>query len=254
MNDRTEDAKRLEDAKRRYAAARKAYSNYTESDADSPPSDSQEATQHTHVSNDKRVETPDVPAQQSDTPADDPDVATDANTDEASEATGEETSDDPTPEERIVKLETELKEVNDRLLRQAAEFQNFRRRMQREKKKFHRSGKKEVILPMLDVLDDFQRSIEAAEQLQEQDDLEAAYESLRSGVEMVFDKFVTELQGIGVEAIEAEGEPFNEELHEAMMQQPAPDDVEEGTVLQEIRRGYRLDDQVLRHSRVIVAS
>jgi molecular chaperone GrpE len=126
--------------------------------------------------------------------------------------------------------------------------------MQREKKKFHRSGKKEVILPMLDVLDDFQRSIEAAEQLQEQDDLEAAYESLRSGVEMVFDKFVTELQGIGVEAIEAEGEPFNEELHEAMMQQPAPDDVEEGTVLQEIRRGYRLDDQVLRHSRVIVAS
>ena len=71
---------------------------------------------------------------------------------------------------------------------------------------------------------------------------------------MVFDKFVTELQGIGVEAIEAEGEPFNEELHEAMMQQPAPDDVEEGTVLQEIRRGYRLDDQVLRHSRVIVAS
>jgi molecular chaperone GrpE len=107
---------------------------------------------------------------------------------------------------------------------------------------------------MLDVLDDFQRSIEAAEQLQEQDDLEAAYESLRSGVEMVFDKFVTELQGIGVEAIEAEGEPFNEELHEAMMQQPAPDDVEEGTVLQEIRRGYRLDDQVLRHSRVIVAS
>jgi molecular chaperone GrpE len=248
MNDR------IEDAKRRYAAARKAYSNYAESDADSRSSDSQEATQHTHVSNDEHVETPDAPAHQNDTPANNPEAATDTDTDEASEPAGEETPGDPTPEERIVELETELEEVNDRLLRQAAEFQNFRRRMQREKKKFHRSGKKEVILPMLDVLDDFQRSIEAAEQLQEQDDLEAAYESLRSGVEMVFDKFMAELQGIGVETIEAEGEPFNEELHEAMMQQPAPDDVAEGTVLQEIRRGYRLDDQVLRHSRVIVAS
>lgn len=246
MNDR------IEDAKRRYAAARKAYSNYAESDADSVSSDSQKATQRTHVSNDEHVETPDAPAHQNDTPADDPEAATD--TDEPSGAAGEETADDPTPEERIVELETELEEVNDRLLRQAAEFQNFRRRMQREKKKFHRSGKKEVILPMLDVLDDFQRSIEAAEQLQEQDDLEAAYESLKSGVEMVFDKFITELEGVGVEAIEAEGEPFDEELHEAMMQQPAPDDVEEGTVLQEIRRGYRLDDQVLRHSRVVVAS
>lgn len=243
MNDR------IEDAKRRYAAARKAYSNYAESDADSQPSDSQEATQRTHVSNDEHVETPDAPAQQSDAPTDDPEATADAD-----EPTDEETSGDPTPEERIVELETELEEVNDRLLRQAAEFQNFRRRMQREKKKFHRSGKKDVILPMLDVLDDFQRSIDAAEQLQEQDDLEAAYESLKSGVEMVFEKFIAELEGIGVDAIDAEGEPFNEELHEAMMQQPAPDNVEEGTVLKEIRRGYRLDDQVLRHSRVIVAS
>jgi molecular chaperone GrpE len=201
------------------------------------------------VSNDEHVETPDAPAQQSDAPTDDPEATADAD-----EPTDEETSGDPTPEERIVELETELEEVNDRLLRQAAEFQNFRRRMQREKKKFHRSGKKDVILPMLDVLDDFQRSIDAAEQLQEQDDLEAAYESLKSGVEMVFEKFIAELEGIGVDAIDAEGEPFNEELHEAMMQQPAPDNVEEGTVLKEIRRGYRLDDQVLRHSRVIVAS
>ena len=251
MNDR------IEDAKRRYAAARKAYSNYVESDEDSQPSDSQEVIQRTHVSNDEHVETPDAPAHEGDAPAAEPEAAAGPERSKAAEpvdADGEETLGDPTPEERIVELETELKEVNDRLLRQAAEFQNFRRRMQREKKKFHRSGKKEVILPMLDVLDDFQRSIEAAEQLQEQDDLNAAYKSLKSGVEMVFEKFIAELEGIGVEAIKAEGEPFNEELHEAMMQQPAPDGVEEGTVLKEIRRGYWLDDHVLRHSRVIVAS
>jgi molecular chaperone GrpE len=65
---------------------------------------------------------------------------------------------------------------------------------------------------------------------------------------------VDELNTLGVEPIDAKGEPFNENEHEAMMQQPAPDDVEEGTVLEEIRKGYRMDDQVLRHSRVIVAS
>jgi len=60
--------------------------------------------------------------------------------------------------------------------------------------------------------------------------------------------------GVGVEPIDAEGKPFDENVHEAMMQQPAPEGVEEGTVLHETRTGYRLDDQVLRHSRVIVAS
>lgn len=160
----------------------------------------------------------------------------------------------PSPEEQIAALEGELEELNDRLLRQAAEFQNFRRRMQRENQKFYRSGKKDVILPLLEVLDDFERSLEAAEQLQEQEDVEAAYDSLKSGVEMVFQKFLDALKGVGVEPIEAEGAPFDENEHEAMMQQPAPDDVEEGTVLQELRRGYRLDDQVLRHSRVIVAT
>lgn len=185
--------------------------------------------------------------------------APDAEADEAladDEAVEEEPSgdEDRSPEEHIAALEAERDELNDRLLRQAAEFQNFRRRMQREQKKFFQSGKKEVILPMLEVLDDFQRSIEAAEQLQEQEDIEAAYESLKSGVEMVFQKFMDELKGVGVEPIEAEGKPFDENEHEAMMQQPAPDDVEEGTVLQELRKGYRLGDQVLRHSRVIVAS
>lgn len=242
---------RIAEAKRRYAAARKAYSNYAGSDSDSPSPDSQVATQRTNVSNDEHVETQDAPPTSNDAA---PSDAEQAQASESAEAAGEETDGDPTPEEQIEALKAEQEELNDRLLRQAAEFQNFRRRMQREKKKFHRTGKKEVILPMLDVLDDFQRSIEAAEQLQEQEDLAAAYESLKSGVEMVFDKFIAELEGVGVEAIEAEGEPFNEEVHEAMMQQPAPDDVDEGTVLKEIRRGYRLDDQVLRHSRVIVAS
>ncbi len=158
------------------------------------------------------------------------------------------------PEARIEALEEERDELNDRLLRQAAEFQNFRRRMKRENERSFTSGKKEVVLPMLDVLDDFERSIEAAEELEDAQDKAAAYEQLKSGVEMIFKKFLDELANLGIEPIEAKGQPFNENEHEAMMQQPAPDDVEEGTVLEEIRKGYRMDDQVLRHSRVIVAS
>lgn len=240
----------ISEARRRYAAARKAYSNFSDSD-------SQRDTERTDVSNDEQVETPEATPDQNgasaeaaaDTgPSDAPEqqAAEDGPRDEPSEASS--------PEAQIAALKEEQEELNDRLLRQAAEFQNYRRRMQREKKKFLRSGKKEVVLPMLDVLDDFQRSIEAAEQLQEQDDLDAAYESLKSGVEMVFRKFLDELEGVGVEPIEAEGEPFDESEHEAMMQQPAPEGVEAGTVLTEIRKGYRLDDQILRHSRVVVAS
>lgn len=155
---------------------------------------------------------------------------------------------------RLRALEAERNELNDRLLRRAAEFQNFRKRMQREKKRFYQSGKKDVVLPLLEVLDDFQRSLEAAEELEEKQDIETAYESLKSGVGMIFQKFMDELRSVGVEPIEAEGKPFDEHEHEAMMQQPAPEGVEEGIVLSEVRKGYRLDDQVLRHSRVIVSS
>ncbi len=155
--------------------------------------------------------------------------------------------------EKVEALEEERDELNDRILRKSAEFENYRRRMDREKRRRHRSGMLEVIEPMLEVIDDFERSIDAAEDLQERQDPKKAYESLKGGVEMVFRKFRDTLENLGVEPIEAEGKPFDEELHEAMMRQPSEDE-EPGTVLQEIRTGYRMDDRVVRHSRVVVAS
>lgn len=154
--------------------------------------------------------------------------------------------------EKVVALREERDELNDRVLRKAAEFENYRRRMEREKKRRHEAGMLEVIEPILEVLDDFERSLDAAEDLQENQDAETAYESLRGGVEMVFRKFRDTLERLGVEPIQAEGAPFNEELHEAMMRQPS-DEVEPGTVLQEIRKGYRMGERVIRHSRVVVA-
>lgn len=165
-----------------------------------------------------------------------------------------------TPEEkiealssRVESLEEERDELNERVLRKAAEFENYRRRMEREKRRRREAGMLEVIEPVLEVLDDFERSIDAAEELEKSQDAEKAYESLKGGVEMVFRKFRDTLENLGVEPIEAEGHPFDEEVHEAMMRQPV-EDAEPGTVVQEIRKGYRMDDRVIRHSRVVVAA
>lgn len=176
------------------------------------------------------------------------------NAEEGPDQEGDETSSEVEAlKEEIEELKAERDDLNDRLLRKAAEFENYQRRMNREKRRRHEAGKRTVIEPMLEVLDDFERSLEAAEDLLETQDAESAYDSLKGGVEMVFRKFQDELQSFGVEPIEAEGKPFNEQLHEAMMRQPT-DEAEPGTVLQEIRKGYTMNDHVIRHSRVVVAA
>ena len=155
--------------------------------------------------------------------------------------------------EEVEELKEERDEFNERMLRKAADLENLRRRMDREKRRRHEAGKVTVLESMLEVLDDFERSLEAARELDDAEDAESAYESLKGGVEMVFRKFQDELESLGVEPIEAEGEPFDEQLHEAMMRQPS-EEAEPGTVLQEIQKGYTMGDRVLRHSRVVVAA
>jgi len=153
-------------------------------------------------------------------------------------------------------LGAELAKVTDQLKRQAAEFQNYRRRTEQEKAQSVALGKSLVISSLLDIIDDFERSLEATHKAEEdvEGELSAAYVSLKSGVDLIYQKLQGELSRLGVEAIEAEGTPFDEDLHEAMMQQPAPEGQESGMVLTEIQRGYRMGDRVLRHARVIVST
>ena len=186
---------------------------------------------------------------------DEPDPPTEA-VNEPAEAASNGASDDngeQSLEEQIEAVKAERDEINERLLRTAAELENYKRRTEREKRRRYKAGKVDVIRTMLEVLDDFERSMDAAASLDEADDPAEAYESLKGGVEMVFRKFRDELSKLGVEPIEAEGEPFDESLHEAMMQQPT-DEAEPGTVVHEVRTGYTMGDRVIRHSRVIVAS
>ena len=147
---------------------------------------------------------------------------------------------------------TQVKELEDQLLRRVAEFQNYRRRTEAELGQAAERGRGEVIAQMLDVLDDLHRSLGAAEEAEAGEQGGPAYQALKTGVDLVAKKFEDALGAFGVVLIEAVGQPFDEAVHEALMQQDAPD-TEAGTVVGEIQRGYRLGDRVLRHARVIVA-
>jgi molecular chaperone GrpE len=157
--------------------------------------------------------------------------------------------------EELESITNELASAQDQLKRKAAEFENYRRRTQGELGQAAQRGRAEVVLRLLDVYDDFRRSLQAADEAaQKEDSTSPAFDSLQSGVEMVYQKFAAELEKLGVKPIEAVGHPFDETLHEALMQQPVDDpEIPSGTVLAEIQRGYTLGERVLRHARVVVA-
>ena len=143
--------------------------------------------------------------------------------------------------------------LEDRFLRQAADLQNFRRRAMEDRALSLDIGRNQIALPMLDVLDDLRRSLDAADQATEEGDAKAL-EALHNGVRLVYEKFVAELERVGIREMNTVGEAFNEDLHEALLQQPAPEGVEPGTVVGEVQKGYTIGDRVLRHARVVVAS
>ena len=150
----------------------------------------------------------------------------------------------------VEELTAEMARVKDQLLRNAAEFENFRRRMNRQRDEWPMRARAHVLRMLLPVLDDLDRTVQAASQSEPD---QAAVESLQSGVNLVHQNFHDALGKLGVESIQALGEPFDEHLHEAVMRASAPDGTAPNTVLQEIKRGYVLGDLVLRHSQVIVS-
>lgn len=153
------------------------------------------------------------------------------------------------------RLRAEVDSLQDQLRRQAADFQNYRRRTEQEKAGWITYGQAKVVERFLDVLDDFGRSLAAGDQLdaQKKSPARSSYHALRQGLELVYRKFEEELTRMGVTPIEAVGQPFNVTEHEALMQQPAPEGTSAGIVLAELQRGYRMGDRVLRHSKVVVS-
>ena len=155
----------------------------------------------------------------------------------------------------VEELQQRLAAAEDRFLRKEAEFRNYRRRTEEEKVILTGLGRRLVIQRFLDVLDDFGRSLEAAEQVEAQQEEKPGlvYYALKEGFELVYRKIMGELAKEQVEPIEAVGEPFDEQLHEAVMQQEV-EGTAPGIVVGEVQKGYRMGDHILRHSKVIVSA
>ncbi len=148
-------------------------------------------------------------------------------------------------ESELEKLKAELDESRDKYLRMVAEFDNFKRRNAKERIELIQTAGKEVISELLEVLDDCDR---AQKQLEASDDSKA----IKEGVMLVFNKLRNTLQARGVKAMETVNQEFNADLHEAITEIPAPSEELKGKVVDEIVKGYYLNDKIIRHAKVVV--
>ena len=138
-----------------------------------------------------------------------------------------------------------IAELEDRVMRQMAEFENFRRRTDKEKQAMFETGAKSVIEKILPVIDNFERGLSTMTDAEKET-------GFASGMNMIYKQLLTELGNIGVKPIEALGQEFDPNLHNAVMQ-VATEEYESGIVAQELLKGYTYRDSVVRHSMVAVA-
>jgi len=142
-------------------------------------------------------------------------------------------------------LRQELQEQKDKYLRLMAEFDNFRRRTAKERLELIQTAGKEVIASMLEVLDDCDR---AEKQLQANADAD----QVKTGVQLVFNKLRSNLQAKGLKVMETKGTDFDADMHEAITEIPAPTPELAGKVVDEVEKGYYLNDKIIRFAKVVV--
>lgn len=142
-------------------------------------------------------------------------------------------------------LKAELAEQKEKFIRLYAEFDNFKRRSAKERIELIQTAGREVIQSMLEVMDDCER---AEKQMQKSEDLTL----IREGIQLVFTKLRNTLQSKGLKEMKSIGEEFNPDLHEAITEIPVPDENMKGKVVDEVEKGYTLNDKIIRFSKVVV--
>ena len=156
---------------------------------------------------------------------------------------------DLTPEESLVaeieKLKTQIEELNDKYIRNVAEFDNYRRRTAKERLDMIATAGKDILVGFLPVLDDCERAIKV---LKESDASEAAIE----GTDLIYTKLMTYLKSKGMSRIEALGQTFSTDFHEAVAQLPAQDPEFKNKVIDVVLQGYTLNGVVVRYAKVVV--
>ena len=174
---------------------------------------------------------------------------TENNEQASSEENNEETCEIQTEEEHLQKALDEANEkaamLEDKYLRQVAEFDNYRKRTMKEKAELIKNGGERAIESILPVLDDFERALSNMAK-----DENAA--EILTGVELIYNKFVGILKQNGLQKIETEGAEFNTDYHEAIAMVPTPNEELKGKVLDCVQAGYILNDKVIRHAKVAV--
>lgn len=145
--------------------------------------------------------------------------------------------------EPVASLEVQLTEANDKYLRLFAEFDNYKKRMERDRKDSIRMANQDLLLAILPVVDDFDRAIKSITEQKS---------PLADGVQLIYQKIYSILEARGVKAIDAVGKPFDTSFHEAIAQIPAPTEERKNMVIEEVTKGYFLHDRVLRFSQVVV--
>lgn len=153
---------------------------------------------------------------------------------------------EPVAEESAMEsLKMELEAEKDRYLRKVAEFENFKRRNAKERIELIQTAGKEVITELLDVLDDCDR---AQKQLETSTDAT----TIKEGVMLVFNKLRSTLQGKGVKAMDTLNQDFNPDFHEAITEIPAASEEMKGKIIDEVMKGYFLNDKIIRYAKVVV--
>jgi molecular chaperone GrpE len=143
-------------------------------------------------------------------------------------------------------LKNENTSLKDQLLRKQAEFENYRRRTERERADVYKRGKKEVLIEMLSVLDNFERAMLSVSKTAEED-------ALKLGFELIYKQFKDILTRMGIEPVESVGQFFDPHVHEAVTIEQTSEH-EANTVIEEFQKGYKLGDQLLRPAQVKVAA
>lgn len=152
-----------------------------------------------------------------------------------------------TPEQKITELETQLEHEKKEYLFLMADFENFRKRTLKEKADLIKNGAESAMRELLPVVDDLERALAAI-------DKGGDLDSLKEGVNLIYNKFVKYLESQHVTAIDSTGKDFDTDVHEAVTMFPAPDPAMKGKVIDTTIKGYMINDKVLRHAKVVVGS
>lgn len=149
-------------------------------------------------------------------------------------------------EAQIEKMKEEKAELNDRFLRLFSEFDNYKKRVNREKLEMLSTASEKVIVSLLPVIDDFERAIAANEKVED-------IAAIKEGFNIIYNKLVQMLKRFDVEEIAAKGEVFDTNFHEAVTQFPTDKEEDKGKVIDVTEKGYKIKEKVIRYAKVVVA-